>query len=606
MSRRSRYLADAAVASLFLVLTLVLTYPLLLNMGTRVLGIEGDNIWWLGILGWYSKGYVKGYPAILNDTQEFYPHGVNLIYVSGFSLDALLAIPLIFLGGVVFAYNVISVLSLSLSGFTAYLMAYDVTRSRFASILGGIVFGFGAFQMVHALGHFSIFGPFWLPLLALFLNRTLRSPSRTRAFLAGVFFVLASATNGYTGVVAVLLVFGLSAICLLQHVQGAPTLRSRPLSSWVRQASPFVLAFLMPLLLVVPILWYASGNQPLWSLSEYEFWGADPIDYVVPSVIHPVLGNFLLALRPFTWGNFVERSLYLGITPLLLACYVLVRKRDHLSFRYGLVAVFFLVLSLGPILHFAGVDTHLPLPYVILTRLPFFSAARVVSRLGVGVLLSISLLSSMGLSHWLNLPKRGKLTLRRRQLLALVLIMITLFEILPPVPYPLTDPARFSGPVYVWLSHQAGNFGILEYPVTQSDNWAGYHALIAGKETTSGFVNIAPGTLWVYLASLSFLQPDQSGKFCSPVDVPRLVALNIRFILFHKAQYEGAFGKDGLNKALAIANMTDGLHYVGDFDGTIVYEVIATSNPNAGVSQIYCASPAALNQTESNYHHEKV
>jgi hypothetical protein len=192
------YVKHASVALLFIALSLVLTFPLLLNFTTMLLGSPGDNLLWLGLLGWYAKSYGIGFAGMLNDTQVFYPLGVNLIYVSGFSLDGFLAIPLIFLGGYVLAYNLISVLSLALSGFAAYLLAYDITGSRLASVLGGVVFGFGIFQMVHALGHFSIFGPFWLPLFLLFLNSALRRCTVTRDFLTGVFFVL-TCVIGWTG-----------------------------------------------------------------------------------------------------------------------------------------------------------------------------------------------------------------------------------------------------------------------------------------------------------------------------------------------------------------------------------------------------------------------
>lgn len=142
-----------------------------------------------------------------------------------------------------------------------------------------------------------------------------------------------------------------------------------------------------------------------------------------------------------------------------------------------------------------------------------------------------------------------------------------------PGTYPLTDPRRFGGSVYVWLSHQTGNYAILEYPVTHVDILAGYHVLISGKETVSGLDNLPSKALSDYLVSVSFFQPDDKRGFSRPIDVLLLAKVNIRFILFHKAAYVVAFGEQALAEALLLANTTEGLRYIGDFEGTLVYEV---------------------------------
>jgi len=69
----------APAAVLFLAPALAFTFPLLLNMTTMLLGAPGDNMFWLGLLGWYAKSCGIGFAGMLNDTQLFYPLGVNLL-----------------------------------------------------------------------------------------------------------------------------------------------------------------------------------------------------------------------------------------------------------------------------------------------------------------------------------------------------------------------------------------------------------------------------------------------------------------------------------------------------------------------------------------------
>ena len=229
------------------------------------------------------------------------------------------------------------------------------------------------------------------------------------------------------------------------------------------------------------------------------------------------------------------------------------------------------------------------LPYAFLITLPLFSAARSVAGFGIVPLVCVSLLSSMGLDDWLRRVAGARMSVRRRQMLAFFLVGLTVLEFYPGT-YPLTDPQQFSGSAYVWLSHQAGSYAILEYPVTHVDVLSGYHVLVSGKETVSGFVNIPSKALSDYLISVSFFQPDQTGAFSRPIDVPRLAELNIRFILFHKAAYAAAFGEQALVKALAVANMTEGLSYIGDFEGTAVYQVTAIGR--TALSGTYCVERA--------------
>lgn len=76
---------------------------------------------------------------MLNDTQVFHPLGFNIMHINGFSLDGFLAVPLIFLGGHIFAYNIISVLSLALSAFTAYILAYEADcRAYWAALFSAL------------------------------------------------------------------------------------------------------------------------------------------------------------------------------------------------------------------------------------------------------------------------------------------------------------------------------------------------------------------------------------------------------------------------------------------------------------------------------------
>lgn len=557
-------------------LTLIFTYPLCLHMTSLLLGSDGDNMLWLGWLNWYGAAFSNGYP-LLNDIEQFYPHGANLlVYLNGFSLDAILVLPLILAGQDLLAYNLMAILSIWLSGFAAYLMCYDLVKSRLSAIFGGIAFGFGAFQMAHALGHLSIFGPFWLPLILLVLNRIVQDRATIKtALLGGLFSMFAALTNGYWGVVVFFILLFYSLVWILPRVLSA--IRNGALRSGLASKSCIMTAFALPLVaLSLVLLALRLPAQPGWGPLEYLSWGASPLDYLLPSFLHPLFGPMLLnfyanfPLGPYRWGNLIERDLYLGITPIILTLYVILLKRDSNGIRLGLIGFGLFILSLGPFLKVLGLPYGVE-PYTLFSWLPYFRAVRVVARFGLGTLLFCSLVSAIGMNYLLHAKKIRKPQWSR--LIGVLLIGILLIEIVPAIPYPLTDPTRHNSAVYVWLSNQPGTFGVLEYPVTTGDTYAGYHMSVAGKYSTSGFVNIPPADLVSYLASISFLQPDDNGQL-RPANTTLLTALDIRYILVHEDEYTRMYGPSTLAAALVEANSTIGLRYLTIIDQTVIYEVV--------------------------------
>ena len=103
-------------------------------------------------------------------------------------LTELTQAPLAALFGPVVAYNVIFLLSFFLTALFTYLLCYDLTGNRWASLAGGLIFAFSPFRVIHAAaGHFTQSMTYWFPLYAMFMLRVVRKPTARDAVLAGVF-----------------------------------------------------------------------------------------------------------------------------------------------------------------------------------------------------------------------------------------------------------------------------------------------------------------------------------------------------------------------------------------------------------------------------------
>jgi hypothetical protein len=99
--------------------------------------------------------------------------------------------------------------------------------------------------------------------------------------------------------------------------------------------------------------------------------------------------------------------------------------------RYWVVlTVGFGLLTLGPFIHVAGVNTFIPTPWTILRYVPVIGEARMPSRFGILMMMGLAVLFAMALTALANRDRR-----RRPVVLAAVGLALT-FELLP-VPRPL-------------------------------------------------------------------------------------------------------------------------------------------------------------------------
>ena len=103
-----------------------------------------------------------------------HPGGVDLVQHTHMALNAWIGATV--LGGVseITALNVVLLGALTLAGFGTYLLAWDITGHRGASIVAGVFFCSAPFFPARLLGHFNFVSAWGLPFFALDLAAALR------------------------------------------------------------------------------------------------------------------------------------------------------------------------------------------------------------------------------------------------------------------------------------------------------------------------------------------------------------------------------------------------------------------------------------------------
>ena len=154
-----------SVLLLFLVLTVLFTYPLVLHLRTAVPGPPWDNLVWLYDLWWFRHSIVDLGQWPTFNTTIFHPYGYDLRLSELMLPNKLLIAPLLFLGDEVLAYNGLLLLSFVLTGYATYLFIAYLTADRLAGVVAGAIFAFCSYRM-HAMaaGWLPLISTQWIPL----------------------------------------------------------------------------------------------------------------------------------------------------------------------------------------------------------------------------------------------------------------------------------------------------------------------------------------------------------------------------------------------------------------------------------------------------------
>ena len=455
MYKRVDWKRHAVVLGSYLLLTLVLSWPLITRFTTHVPGDGSDdpalvwNLWWVKhvIVDLHTNPLICDY--------LFYPLGIDLTFYTLTILNGFLSIPLQPLLGSVSANNMLVLGTFVLSAYGAYLLAsYLLPKDGHALVpfVAGLIYGFSSNRFIYAsLGQFNILSTQWIPFYVLFLVKSRRSPGRLHyPLLAAVFLLL----NGYTEFTYASFLLVFSVIYLLYWLAADGWRSNLPFVRNLALTGALFVLGMSPILYRMLRVLAVEGDFLVEGLGFANVFSADLLGFFVPSHLHP-LSDLWRSRFHFSYLNFV----FVGYAVLGLAILGAVSFFKRRTVRFWILAVIvFALIALGPTLRVNGQESDLPLPFDLLQALPFFKGNRYPSRYSVVLTLCWALLASYGL-YWLANRLAGRTAKRG---LSALFAGIVLLEHLS-VPLPLSD---FRVPdVYSAIAEDAGDFTVLEIPL---------------------------------------------------------------------------------------------------------------------------------------------
>lgn len=319
MSRVLKASAPSA-ALVYVALSVALTWPLVLGLGSNVPGDLGDSLLNMWILGWGAQHV----PPLLTgqigwadfwNANIFHPEPLSLAMSEHLFAQVLQILPIYWLtGNIILCYNLLFISTFALSAFGAYLLVRDLTGDTRAAFVAGLIYGFLPYRIA-AVPHMQVMSSQWMPFALWGLNRFVTpipaSGSRLSAYaaLAGgtIALVLQNWSCGYY-----LLYFApFVPLFVVHRMWIAGTLRAAGTWAGLGAAALGTLALTLPFLFKYQEAQQAFGFERPWL--EVVRFSASAWSYLTASENLLLYGN-VLRFHPNAEGE-----TFLGVVPWLLA-----------------------------------------------------------------------------------------------------------------------------------------------------------------------------------------------------------------------------------------------------------------------------------------------
>jgi len=504
---------------LYLVLVVVATWPVTQVFTERFAGDPYGDFWKHAWGHWWVRdslvqGVLPLFCRLVNA-----PAGGYLFVADPF--NCLAAGPLLVVLPLVTAYNLLVVSNLWAGCMAAWALARHVVGSAPAALVAGAAYGLSSYVLAYPVtsGVTETLNTAWMPLCILFMHRSVEGRRFRDLLLTAFFFFLTTFSCWYYGqFMVVYAVFMLAARGTRVFLAAPGALRWR-LRTW-RQREVFLqqvrsrlskvlldvreplfrivaglalgTCLVFPFALVFQLVVSDPANivmpekAPSRSLLRFrDFLGSDSPWSVSARGVrgfhnHTNLAGFFLPGK----GNAtvtvtidrLTRVHYLGWVALGLA--ILAWKRrgsldegDRSAQSYWLAAcLFFLVLSLGPVITFSDFSSHgvfSPIYHVMYWLFPMFHKLAIPFRFLALSLLALGILAAQGLRMLLERFSRWE-GLGLSVLVAGACVLEV--ALISPAPWPLPTSSASVPAFYEMVASDPGDDGLIDYPFERPES----------------------------------------------------------------------------------------------------------------------------------------
>ena len=481
-------------------LTVIITWPQALHLGTRVPGHD-DPLFSIWRLAWVAHALAYD-PSHLFDANIFYPHVRTLAYSDAMLFEGVVAAPFLWAGmNPVLVYNLMFFAGIVFSGAGMFVLVRYLTGDIRAALVSAAVFTLAPYRIEH-LFHLELQWTVWMPLTLWALHRTFDEGTLEFGALTGLFLWLQIISCVYYGAFLGVIVSALALLLIATRPRQARR-AILPLCCGALLAAVLTLPYAMPYLAATQALGPRMEGDVLTFSAEWGSYLAAPQQ------------NWLWGWTAWRFGG-NERHLFPGVAAVVLALGGFAWRPRRIVWMYAALAVLAVELSLG---------LNGALYRWLYDHTFAFRGFRAPARFAILACCAMSVLAGFG---FLYLERRLLAGSPARRLV-LVAALIAIGVESGSSPLVLAAQSTTVPPVYRFLQGVEQSV-IIEFPVDDYDPaymfWSTYHWHLL----VNGYSGYAPGDNVDTMAMMKSFPDDES--------VTRLQELKVRYILIHQAFYQ--------------------------------------------------------------------
>ncbi len=499
----SRY-PIAGASALLIALTVILTWPQALYLGSRV-AAHNDPYLSIWRLSWIAH-VLPRHPHQLVDGNIFYPHVRTLAYSDATLLEGLIALPWLRAHtNPVLVYNVLLLAGIALSGIAMFVLVRHLTGNNDAALVSAAVFTLLPYRIQHFM-HLELQWTMWMPLTMWAVHRVFETGSTRYGLTAGVLLCLQAISSLYYGVFLGIMIAVLTvSLAIVEPRRFVAALG--PLAAGAGLAGAVTIIYAQPYIANTSVL----GVRDPFEVGKFS---ARLVSYITAPQ-----ENWLWGWTSFRF-RFEGDELHVFPGTAAVALAVLgagLRTRRALAAVYAAMALIASALSLG---------LNNPVYRVLYQHVWPMQGFRAPARFAILAGCALAVLAGFGFEYLQDRLSRTRL---RRGLLVGVLVIVGLES--GSAPMRLEVVQREIPDVYRFLA-MLDRAVVIELPVVDVDlapvymYWSTQH----WQPLVNGYSGFLPPGYSETLASMRGFPDDRS--------VERLKRLDVRYIVVHEAFYK--------------------------------------------------------------------